>query len=91
MLVAVAGDLRYGLNVSSNVLIDLPDTPFGKLAQIAVLVVVSSTYPMVFYPVTAPLRQRLRKTEPLLRPAYLPRFDAFFAICLLVDAKDTNE
>ena len=26
---------------------------------------------MVFYPVTAPLRQMMRKKDPLLRPAYL--------------------
>jgi hypothetical protein len=40
---------------------------------------------MVFYPVTAPLRQSMRKKDPLLPPAYFPRVDAFFAICLLVD------
>merc|ERR1719201_2349589 len=83
MLVAVAGDLRYGLNVSSNVLIDLPQTPLSKFAQFAVLVVVSSTYPMVFYPVTAPLRQRMQKKDSLLRPVHRPRVDAFFAVCIM--------
>ena len=42
VVVAVAGDLLYGLNVSSNVLIDLPETPLTRLAQLAVLVVVAS-------------------------------------------------
>merc|ERR1719201_441972 len=85
MLVAVAGDLRYGLSVSSNVLIDLPQTPLRTFAQFAVLIVVSSTYPMVFYPVTAPLRQRMQKKDPLLSEAPVPRADAFFAVCVVVD------
>jgi amino acid permease len=83
VLVAVAGDLRYGLNVSSNVLMDFPQTPLSTFAQCSVLVVVSSTYPMVFYPVTAPLRQRMRKKDSLLRPVHRPRVDAFFAVCVL--------
>merc|ERR1712224_949705 len=58
--VAVAGDLHFGLTVSSNVLLDLPPTPSSTFAHFAVLVVVASTYPMVFYPITAPLRQRMR-------------------------------
>jgi amino acid permease len=85
VLVAVAGDLRYGLNVSSNVLIDLPQTPLSTVAQFSVLVVVSSTYPMVFYPVTAPLRQRMRKKDSLLRVVSRPRVDAFFAVCVMFD------
>merc|ERR1712167_97957 len=48
-------------------------------------VVVSSAYPMVFYPVTAPLRQRMRKKDPLLRPTSRSRVDSFFAVCLVVD------
>jgi amino acid permease len=85
VLVAVAGDLRYGLDVSSNVLLDLPNTPSSTFAQFSVLVVVTSTYPMVFYSLTAPLRQRMWKKDPLLRQAHRPRVDAFFAVCLVVD------
>merc|ERR1719440_1355368 len=42
---------------------------------------------MVFYPVTAPLRQRMRKKDPLLRPVYMPdrRSLLFFGLCLADD------
>merc|ERR1719174_3601523 len=41
---------------------------------------------MVFYPVTAPLRQRMQKKDSLLGEASESHVDAlFFAICLVVD------
>merc|ERR1712232_141278 len=83
ILVAVAGDFLYGLKVASNVLKDLPSIAASKVAQVAVIVVVSSMYPMVFYPVTAPLRQALRKKDPLI--AESRRDCTFFAVCVAVD------
>jgi amino acid permease len=56
--VAVAGVLVYGMDVPSNVLVALPPSPLTKVAQIAVLIVVAGMYPLVLYPITAPLRQR---------------------------------
>lgn len=83
--VASSPALRYGLNVSSNVLLDLPASPSSTFAQFSVLVVVSSTYPMVFYPVTAPLRQSMLKKDPLLRRSAAALPDAsFFAVCAVV-------
>jgi hypothetical protein len=40
---------------------------------------------MVFYPVTAPLRQRMLKKDSLLRAVHQPRVDPFFAVCVLFD------
>jgi amino acid permease len=66
--VAVCGVLVYGMEVPSNILVALQPSLLTAAAQLAVLVVVAGMYPLVLYPITAPLRQGLRRKVPLRSP-----------------------
>jgi len=55
-LVAIAGYLRYGSGVSSNILLELPSDGAGLLAQVSILPVVIGVYPLMLYPLTEALR-----------------------------------
>jgi amino acid permease len=51
-VVAIAGYLRYGSGVRSNILLELPSDGAGLLAQVSILPVVIGVYPLMLYPLT---------------------------------------
>ncbi len=53
---ASIGYLLYGPDVQSNILQNLPHTPFGDLARLSMLFVVLGVFPLMLYPIIAPVR-----------------------------------
>lgn len=55
-LFAVVGYLAFGADVSSNVLLNLPDTRWGHLSRAGGALGCAAVYPIVMLPMLAPLR-----------------------------------
>jgi amino acid permease len=55
-LFAVVGYLAFGANVSSNVLLNLPDTHWGHASRASAALAVMAVYPIVMMPMLAPLK-----------------------------------
>lgn len=53
---AIVGYLAFGGNVSSNVLLSLPDTHFGHLSRLLAAVEVIAVFPVVMKPMIAPFQ-----------------------------------
>lgn len=70
--VSIAGYLLVGSGVDSNILLALPKTLPGTMAQVAIIPVVIGIYPLALYPVSVAVRGYVMpdvKTEPLLGDA----------------------
>mmetsp|Transcript_108818 Transcript_108818/g.338049 ORF Transcript_108818/g.338049 Transcript_108818/m.338049 type:complete len:418 (-) Transcript_108818:68-1321(-) len=53
---SIAGYLLIGENVKSNILQDLPRSTGSSIAQVGVMLVVACVYPIMVYPMIAPLQ-----------------------------------
>merc|ERR1740129_1017186 len=62
--VAVSGYILYGANVTSNVLVSLPESTVALLAQASILPVVVGIYPLILYPLTMTLKDFCRTEIP---------------------------
>lgn len=75
-LMAIAGYLLYGGEVSSNVLLDLPQTPLNIAAQAAIIPVMLGLYPQLQYPITVAFReffvQRAERRQSVCSPLPSP-------------------
>lgn len=53
---AVIGYLSFGRSVNSNVLLNLPNTPWGHASRLSAAVAVAAVYPIILGPMITPLR-----------------------------------